>query len=153
MRIRSTGDQEKDFKCRKIHPVKDSPDPTQHSYVEIKVNQDKATLDILKENDMYSNGKFSHQYFCLKRHIAPCNFNLKCNMSLVISDVFIALKSMQNAQALDLNDFNDKEFALLADLIETQLEFLDKRKKLKDVYENENNCQQNDNQHNGMEYQ
>ena len=74
-------------------------------------------------------------------------------MSLVISDVFIALKSMQNAQALDLNDFNDKEFALLADLIETQLEFLDKRKKLKDVYENENNCQQNDNQHNGMEYQ
>ena len=101
MRIRSTGDPEKDFKCQKIHPVKDSPDPTQHSYVEIKVNLDKTTLDILEEIDIYSDGKFRHPYFCPKRHISPCNFNATCNMSPIISDFFIALKSMQNAQALD----------------------------------------------------
>ena len=47
------------------------------------------------------DGSFNHPYFCPKRHIAPCNFNAKCNMSPVIGDFFIALKSMQNAQALD----------------------------------------------------
>ena len=48
MRIQSTGDPENDFKCENIHPVKDSPDPTQHSYLEIKVNLDETTIDILE---------------------------------------------------------------------------------------------------------
>ena len=34
MRI-GDGDGPENFKCRKIHPVKDSPDPTKHNYVKI----------------------------------------------------------------------------------------------------------------------
>ena len=119
MRV-SVGKGDKYFRCRKMHSVKDSPDPTRHNYVPIKHKYQKATLDILKEIGIYIpiedisdfeisqdestkfyEGFFTHPYFNPKRHIAPCNFNATCNMSPVIADFFVALKSMQNAQALD----------------------------------------------------
>ena len=65
------------------------------------MNYQKETLQILEDIGIFKDGMFKHPYFDPKRHIAPCNFNAKCNMSPVISDFFIALKSMQNAQALD----------------------------------------------------
>ena len=52
MRV-SVGRGDKDFRCRKIHSVKDSPDPTRHNYVRIKHKYQKATLDILKEIGIY----------------------------------------------------------------------------------------------------
>ena len=119
MRV-NVGEGDKDFRCRKMHSVKDSPDPSQHNYVPMKHNYQKTTLDILEEvgiflpnrnrinisvtNDIsaiYYDGIFTHPYFNPKRHIAPSNYNADCNMSPVIPDFFIALKSMQNAQALD----------------------------------------------------
>ena len=96
------GNTEKDFMCRKrIHPVRGNSDPTKHSYVSIKTKYQKATLDVLKDIDLYKNGKFNHSYFDPKRHMPTCNYNAKCNMSPVIPDFFVATKSMQNAQALD----------------------------------------------------
>ena len=95
------GNTEKYFMCRKIHPVRGNPNPTKHSYVSINTKFQKATLEILESIGLHENGKFNHPYFDPKRHIAPCNYNAKCNMSPVISDFFVAFKSMQNAQALD----------------------------------------------------
>ena len=102
------GDRPENFKCRKLHPVKDSPDPTKHNYVKIPYKFQKHTIEILEEIGMYTPstnpaliGEFTHAYFQPSRHIAPCNYNAKCNMSPVIVDFFIALRSMQNAQALE----------------------------------------------------
>ena len=95
------GNTDKDFKCRKIHPVRGNPDPTKHSYILINTKYDKSTLEILGSVGIYQNGKFNHPYFDPKRHMPPCNFNAKCNMSPVIPDFFIATKSIQNTQALD----------------------------------------------------
>ena len=119
MRV-NVGKGDKDFRCRKMHSVKDSPNPNQHNYVPIKHKYQKATLDILKEVGIYIpvdknndqnilqnesskfyEGVFTHPYFDPKRHIAPCNYNATCNMSPIIPDFFVGFKSMQNAQALD----------------------------------------------------
>ena len=95
------GNTDKDFRCRKIHPVLGSSDPTQHTYISINTKFQKATLDVLEDIGIYQDGKFNHQYFEPKRHMPPYNYNAKYNMSPVISDFFIVLKSMQNVQALD----------------------------------------------------
>ena len=42
-----------------------------------------------------------HSVILYLSHIAPCNWNAYYNTSPVIAEFFIALKSMQNAQALD----------------------------------------------------
>lgn len=95
------GNTEIDFKCRKIHPVCGNPDPTKHSYVSIKVNYQKETLNILETFGISKDGVFNHPCFDPKHHIPPYNCNTKCKMSPVISDCFIALKLMQNDQTLD----------------------------------------------------
>ena len=97
MRI-GPGNTAKDFKCRKIHPVWDNPDPTKHNFVPCGSALQDTTMKILSDISLYENGEFKHVYFNPKRHIAPCNYNAKCNMSPVICDFFIGLKSMQNAQ-------------------------------------------------------
>ena len=104
-----TRNSDKDFRCQKMHSVRDNPDPTKHSYVPINYRYQETFLDIMNEIGMYSPpqyeneklGNFTHPYFHPKRHMPPCNFNAKCNMSPVIVDFFAASKSMQNAQALD----------------------------------------------------
>ena len=58
-------------------------------------------MEILENIGLFENEEYKHPYFDPKRHMPPCNYNAKCNMSPVIPDFFIALKSMQNAQALD----------------------------------------------------
>jgi predicted GIY-YIG superfamily endonuclease len=98
-----TGNSEADFECRKLHSVRDCPDTTRHNYVPIRYNFQQPMLEVLEDIGMYDSneGTFELQYFTPKRHMAPCNMNADCNMSPVIPDFFIALKSMQNAQALD----------------------------------------------------
>ena len=47
------------------------------------------------DNAEKSRGTFSHPFFGPTRHIAPFNWNVDCNnMSVVITDFFIALKSI-----------------------------------------------------------
>ena len=107
MRV-NVGEGKRDFRCRKMHSVYDCPDTTCHNYVPIPHKYQKKFLEVLQEVGIYTtmgddfmNGTFNHPYFSPKRHIAPCNYNAKSNMSPLIVDFFIALKSMQNAQALD----------------------------------------------------
>ena len=78
-----------------------SSDPTKHVYMSIVSTYQPITMDILTNIGLYVDGKFKHPFFDPKRHMPPCNFNAKCNMSPVIPDFFIGLKSMMNAQALD----------------------------------------------------
>ena len=98
------GNTDKDFRCRKIHPVIGSSDPTQHTYISINTKYQKATLDILEDIGIHQDGNFNHAYFEPNRHMPPCNYNAKCNISPVIPDFFITTKSIQHAQALDDTD-------------------------------------------------
>ena len=110
MRI-GTGIGKENFRCRKPHAVKDSPDSTCHHYVSFNHKFQPSTLEVMEEIGMYdppvegsgSNacGTFSNPYFDPQRHMPPCNWNADCNMSPVIPDFFVAMKSMQNAQVLD----------------------------------------------------
>ena len=104
------GDGPENFRCRKLHPVKGSPDPTSHAYVSFDHDYMPTTLAVLEEIGIYHpppedsgphvSGTFDHAFFSPTRHMAPCNHNAQCNMSPVILDFFVALKSMQNAQLL-----------------------------------------------------
>lgn len=98
-----SGDTEDDKRCRKQHPVKDSPDPSSHNYIPFNFKFQDHTLEILEQIGLYSSEtkEFHHPYFDPKRHMAPCMTNATCNMSPVIPDYFVAFRSMQNAQALD----------------------------------------------------
>ena len=95
------GNSENDFRCRKVHAVLGNSDPTKHVYIKFFSTYQPVTMDILTKIGLYVDGKFMHPFFDPKRHMLPCNFNAKCNMSPVISDFFIGLKSTMNAQALD----------------------------------------------------
>ena len=53
------------------------------------------------ENEHLSSGTFTHQYYTPKRHIPPGNYNAKCNLSLVIYDIFYCIKIHENDQVID----------------------------------------------------
>ena len=97
-----TGNTEKDFKCRKNHAVKNSPDPTKHNFVPIEYKFEQATLDILQDIGMYTPpineedkiGKFEDLYFNPTRHVPPYNFNATCDRSPVISDFLLLQPSL-----------------------------------------------------------
>ena len=94
------GNSENDFRCRKIHSVLGSSDPTKHVYMKIVSTYHPIAMDILTKIGLYVDGNFMHPFFDPKRHMPPCNLNAKCNMSPVISDFFVGLKSMMNSQAI-----------------------------------------------------
>ncbi|MDB4430361.1 hypothetical protein N9140_00205, partial [bacterium] len=109
------GESENDFRCRKLHAVRDSTDCTTQSYITIPHEYKESTLEVLEDMGLFvpasdedtmdgtgkTKGTFNHPYFVPKRHLAPCVNSATCNMSPVIADFFVAFKSMQNAQALD----------------------------------------------------
>ena len=43
--------------------------------------------------------EFKHAYFCLTCHMPPCIQNATCNMSPVLTELFILFLAMVNAQA------------------------------------------------------
>ena len=102
MRIKP-GDGPECFKCKKIHAVRDHPDPTQHAYIQIPVKLKQETLDMLVRIGMAErvdddNVEYSHPFFKPTRHMAPCVSNAEDNMSPVTTDLFILFKSMCNVQ-------------------------------------------------------
>ena len=96
--LRRVGDGEgpENFRCRKLHPVRDNPDPTSHAYIPFDHDYDESTLHVLEEIGLYLpppegsgpnvRGTFGHPFFEPTRHLPPCNQNAKCNMSPVIPD-------------------------------------------------------------------
>ena len=104
----------------------------------IRIKSSYCENDINQENGLVSNspqdtqqGNFTHPFFESKRHIAPCNVNAKCNISPVVVDFFVALKSTQNAQALDhtngiskyvckfIDKFDDGNYVILCEDLHT----------------------------------
>ena len=102
MRIKP-GDGPECFKCKKIHAVRDHPDPTQHGYIQIPVKLSQESLDKLvrlglAERVDDDNVEYKHPYFKPTRHMAPCVNNAEDNMSPVTTELFILFKSMCNVQ-------------------------------------------------------
>ena len=99
------GDGPECFRCRKPHPLRDSPDPTTHQYIKMKFPFYQSCIDALERCgivDVVSEHEleFKHAYFCSTRHMPPCNQNATYNMSPVLTKLFILFLSMVNAQAI-----------------------------------------------------
>ncbi len=97
------GDGPENFRCRKLHAVWDSPDPTRHQYIPLPVNLSegcKSSLVACGLCTVDEDGKpeYHHPYFKPHRHMAPCNRNARCNMSPTPTELFLLLRSMVNAQ-------------------------------------------------------
>lgn len=100
-RVNSKGD-EKDTKCRKLHSVKDTPDPTQDCFVEIDYDWSETTKDLLHKIGLFNkeNETYGHSWFTPTRHMTACQSNATDNMSPVDRKLFAVLRSMQNLQFL-----------------------------------------------------
>ena len=104
--VTSTKDDDpKNYKCRKKHPVKDSPDCSTHQYIPMNVTLSPSCIQALQEcglctTDENDEIKFLHPYFCPTSHMAPCNMNADCNMSPVITELFLLVKAMCNVQSV-----------------------------------------------------
>ena len=104
--ITSTKDGDpKNYKCRKKHPVKDSPDCSSHQYIPMNVTLSPSCIQALLDCglctlDENEEIKFSHPYFCPTSHMAPCNMNADCNMSPIITELFLLVKAMCNVQSV-----------------------------------------------------
>ncbi len=100
-----TGDGPENYKCRKQHTVKDTPDPTCHQFINILCNLSDSTKSILQRAGIYTppsydgarDEQYSIPYFQPMRHMAPCITNALCNMSPIIPMHFLMLRSMTNA--------------------------------------------------------
>lgn len=107
MRI-GDGDGPENFKCRKPHPVLDSPSPSSHSFVEIPVNfssefnEAMIRMGFCQMED--GTPKFNLPFFTPRRHFPPCIPNCRYNMSPVIPAWFLSSESMVNAQYIGSKD-------------------------------------------------
>ena len=93
------------LECRKRHSVFGSPDSTSHQYIPMKVNLSPKCIEILHEIGLChtdENGQvmYDHQYFRPTTHMAPCTKNATCNMSPIISEIFLFFCSMCNVQSV-----------------------------------------------------
>ena len=99
------GDGPENFRCKKIHPVRDSPNPTEHQFIQMKFPYSPGCIDALEKCGLAEviaehEIEFKHAYFCSTRHMPPCNQNATCNMSPVLTELFILFLSMVNVQAI-----------------------------------------------------
>jgi hypothetical protein len=111
MRI-GDGDGPSNFKCRKPHPVFDSPDPSCHSFTNLPHSFSPEFTEAMTRMRFCTeeNGvpKFSHPFFNPTRHFAPCIANCRFNMSPIIPSWFLASESMVNAQYIGNKDQSGK---------------------------------------------
>eukprot|EP00984_Skeletonema_dohrnii_P023809 scaffold12895_cov164-Skeletonema_dohrnii-CCMP3373.AAC.6 len=100
-RVKSKGD-ENDTKCRKLHSVRDSPDPTEDCFVSIDYEWGVSAQELLEKIGLFNkeSGKYEHSWFTPTRHMTACQPNATCNMSPVDRKLFAVLRSMQNLQYL-----------------------------------------------------
>lgn len=100
-RVNANGDGN-DFKCRKLHSVKDNPTPTEDCYIPIHYDWHMNTKQLLEKIGLYNSQteKFGHSWFEPTRHMTSVLPNAVCNMSPVDRKLFAVLQSMQNLQWL-----------------------------------------------------
>ena len=98
-----SGDGPENFKCRKPHNVRDTPDCSSHQFVEMPFTF-KPEFDQLMARlgfcEIATNGKSTYNlpFFKPVRHMPPCMANDKHNISPVIPSWFLTTRSMVNAQ-------------------------------------------------------
>jgi hypothetical protein len=110
------GDGPENFKCRKQHAVKDSPDSTCHQFIKLPCNLSDVSKDILTRAGIFipptheggRDEQYTIPYFQPTRHMAPCITNAQCNMSPIIPEYFMMFKSMHNAQVISQSNGTSK---------------------------------------------
>ena len=110
------GDGPENFKCRKQHAVKDSPDSTCHQFIKLPCNLSDVSKDILIRAGIFipptheggRDEQYTIPYFQPTRHMAPCITNAQCNMSPIIPEYFMMFKSMHNAQVISQSNGTSK---------------------------------------------
>ena len=106
-RINDTGDDSKDYICRKPHSVLEKQDPNKHEWTPLPFTFTPQCLQILRDCGLYEdpkleapNGTFNSHLLQPMRHMGVVQANDVTNMSPVIKEYFAATLSMQNAQVL-----------------------------------------------------
>ena len=97
------GDGEESLKCRKMHSLHDTPDPTSHQHIEIPVHfqpEFNSLMERLGMCNVDSSGdyKYDHPFFKPQRHMPPCMSNDHTNMSPVDTYWWLFFESMVNVQ-------------------------------------------------------
>ncbi len=107
MRIDHTGDFEKDYVCRKIHPVKHSKNCHEDEFQPLPYKFSDACLEILQGAGLWDPpspgrplGTFKHHILQPSRHVGVCHPGATENMSPVNNQHFAFTKSMQNIQVI-----------------------------------------------------
>lgn len=98
-RVKAEGN-ESDTKCRKLHSVRDTPDPTRDCFIEMPFDWKLTTLELLEKINLYNkeNGSFETPWFKPMRHMTACQPSATCNMSPVDRKLFTLFRSMSNLQ-------------------------------------------------------
>ena len=106
-RVNYTGVYDKDFVCRKLHPVFDSTNCLVDEFKNLPYSYSDACLGILKSIGLYSppgpgetRGTFHHDILEPKRHHGAVHPGARENMSPVMSEHFAFTLSMQNMQVI-----------------------------------------------------
>jgi len=106
-RVDYTGVYDKDFVCRKLHPVFDSKDCKVDEFHDLPFSFSEACLRILESIGLYTppvpgeaNGTFHHEILQPKRHLGAVHPQARENMSPVMSEHFAFTLSMQNMQVI-----------------------------------------------------
>jgi hypothetical protein len=102
------GNGPENYRCRKQHTVKDTPDPTSHNFIKLPCNLSNASKSTLKGAGInipssYKGArdeKYTIPYFQPTRHMAPCITNALCNMSSIIPIYFLMFRFVHNAQII-----------------------------------------------------
>lgn len=100
-RVKSEGG-EGDFKCRKLHSVRDTPDPTEDQWITMEHDWGGDVLELLEQIGIYnsSTNQYANPFFTPTRHMTGAQPNATCNMSPIDRELFAILRAMQNLQWL-----------------------------------------------------
>lgn len=103
--VDTTGDEQKDLKCRKPHPVFDSVDPLKDEFIPLPFKFNPECLRILTEcgfweepSERFPNGRMLLDSLQPRRHSGKVTPSARENMSPVFPKLFALTMSTQNAQ-------------------------------------------------------
>ena len=105
-RINGTkGDGPGNFVKHKNHAVLDNPYSTSYQYIPVEVSLTPNCIESLKEYGLCTTEEdtieFLDPYFTPKSHMVPCDWNTTDNMSPIIFELFLLVKSICNVQSVN----------------------------------------------------